>query len=105
MKFTVEEMLAKLPLPVNDRWKEGIWFQNAFTKGNFELELFAPKGKDYQTPHDRDEFYIIVRGTADLFIEKEKFSCEIGDALFVPATVEHHFENMSEDFATWVIFF
>lgn len=105
MKFTIEEMLTKLPLSATEKWKEGIWFKNAFTKGSFELEFFAPQGKDYQTPHDRDEFYIVVRGTADLFIEEEKFSCNIGDALFVPAEVEHHFENMSEDFATWVIFF
>lgn len=105
MKFTPEEFLAKLPLPANEKWKDGVWFTNAFTKGDFELEFFAPRGKDYQTPHDKDEFYIVVRGTAELFIENEKFACAVGDALFVPAKVEHHFENMSDDFATWIVFF
>jgi mannose-6-phosphate isomerase-like protein (cupin superfamily) len=38
-------------------------------------------------------------------IAGERFSCAVGDALFVPAQVEHRFENMSDDFATWVIFF
>jgi mannose-6-phosphate isomerase-like protein (cupin superfamily) len=32
-------------------------------------------------------------------------NCKKGDALFVPATMKHHFENFSEDFATWVIFY
>lgn len=105
MKFTVEEFLTKLPQPANEKWKDGVWFTNAFTKGEFELEFFAPRGKDYQTPHEKDEFYIVVRGTAQLLIENEKFPCETGDALFVPAKIEHHFENMSDDFATWVIFF
>ena len=105
MKFIVEEFLEKLPLPANEKWKEGVWFTNAFSKGDFELEFFAPKGKDYQTPHEKDEFYIVVRGAADLLIENERFSCALGDALFVPAKTNHHFENMTDDFAAWVIFF
>ncbi len=105
MKFTPEEFLSKLPLPADEKWKDGVWFTNVFAKGAFELELYAPRGTDYQTPHDKDEFYIIVRGTADLLIEGERFSCAVGDALFVPAKIEHHFEKTSEDFATWVIFF
>jgi Mannose-6-phosphate isomerase len=105
MKYTPAEFLDRLPLPADEKWKEGVWFTNAFTKGNFELEFFAPRGRDYQTPHEKDEFYIIVSGTADLLIENERFSCSPGDALFVPARAVHHFENMSDDFATWVIFF
>jgi mannose-6-phosphate isomerase-like protein (cupin superfamily) len=105
MKFTIEEFLAKLPRPANEKWKDGVWFTNAFSKGDFELEFFAPRGRDYQTPHDKDEFYIIVRGAADLLIENEKIPCALGDALFVPAKIEHHFENMSDDFAAWAIFF
>lgn len=105
MKFAVEDFLKKLPLPPDEKWKDGVWFTNAFTKGEFELEFFAPKGTDYQTPHDKDEFYIVARGAADLLIENERFFCAVGDALFVPAQIPHHFENMSEDFAAWVIFF
>jgi uncharacterized RmlC-like cupin family protein len=29
---------------------------------------------------------------------------QTGDALFVAAHVPHHFERMSEDFVTWVVF-
>lgn len=105
MKFTAAEFLEKLPLPADGKWKDGVWFTNAFKKGNFELEFFAPRGRDYQTPHEKDEIYIIVRGRADLFIENEKFACATGDALYVPAKTPHHFENMTDDFAVWVIFF
>ena len=105
MKFSVEELRARLPLPADEKWKDGVWFTNAFTKGAFELEFFAPRGKDYQTPHEKDEFYIIVGGTADLVTPGEVINCRSGDALFVAAGDEHHFENISDDFATWVIFF
>lgn len=105
MKFAIEEFLAKLPLPANEKWKEGVWFTNAFSKENFELEFFAPQGKDYQTPHEKDEFYIIARGTADLIKDNQTIDCRIGDAIFVAADENHHFENFSDDFATWVIFF
>lgn len=105
MKFSPKDFLAKLPLPADQKWKEGIWFTNAFTKNEFELEFFAPRGRDYQTPHEKDEFYIIVSGTADLRKEKEIINCRAGDAVFVAAGEAHRFENISEDFATWVIFF
>ncbi len=105
MKFTTNEFLAKLPLPADEKWKDGVWFTNAFTKGAFELEFFAPRGTDYQTPHEKDEFYIIISGAADLIKENEIINCQIGDAIFVEAGEKHYFEKISDDFATWVIFF
>lgn len=105
MKFTTEEFLAKLPLPPNETWKEGVCFTTAFRRDNISLEFFAPLGTDYQTSHDEDEFYFIVRGSGELIIENERFSCAVGDAFFVPKRVQHHFENFTADFATWAIFF
>lgn len=69
------------------------------------LVFFAPRGRDYQTSHDRDEFYFIARGTGELVIGNDRYNCSAGDAFFVPAEKEHRFENFSEDFATWAIFF
>lgn len=105
MKFTPEEFSAKLPLPADEKWKDGVWFTEAFAKVDFKLEFFAPRGTDYQTPHEQDEFYIIVQGNADLVKDAETVNCKAGDALFVAAQENHHFENISDDFATWVIFF
>lgn len=105
MKFSAEEFLEKLPLPADEKWTEGVWFTNAFSKGNFELEFFAPRGRDYQTPHEKDEIYVIVRGNGEFVKENEKVNFKTGDVLFVEAGASHHFENFSEDFAAWVMFF
>lgn len=105
MKFDSETFLAKLPLPADDKWKTGVSFTTAFRKGQVSLEFFAPRGTDYQTFHEEDEFYFIVSGTGTLLLEAERLRCAAGDAFFVPAKAYHRFENFSEDFATWVVFF
>ena len=105
MKFTIDEMLEKLPLPADEKWIDGVWDIEPIKKGHTKLVFFAPRGKDYQTFHDEDEFYFIARGKGELVIDSKKFSCEAGDSFFVPAKVPHHFENFSDDFATWAVFF
>lgn len=105
MKFSAEEILRELPLPANEKWKDGVWFKEIFKQGAFELEFFAPRRGDYQTPHEKDEFYLIISGNADLIKQYETVNCKTGDAVFVAAGEAHHFENISDDFATWVIFF
>jgi mannose-6-phosphate isomerase-like protein (cupin superfamily) len=105
MKFTIEEFLRKLPLPANDKWKDGVWDIEPFEKDGVKLVFFAPRGVDYQTLHDEDEFYFIVRGSGRLVIGEENFECTAGDAFFVAARVPHHFEKFSDDFATWAVFF
>ncbi len=105
MKFTIEEFFANLPFPADEKWKEGVWDVETFKRGKVSLVFFAPRGTDYQTFHDEDEFYFVVRGSGELIIGGKNFVCETGDALFVPAKTEHHFENFTDDFATWAIFF
>lgn len=73
--------------------------------GSMSIEYFAPKDKDTQQPHLQDEIYIIASGKSNFICGKEYFDCEKGDVLFVPAGMEHRFENFSDDFATWVIFY
>ena len=105
MKFTVEEFLKRLPLPANKKWKEGAWNVEPFKKGSVTLVFFAPRGTDYQTFHEEDEFYFIARGRGEIIIADERFGCESGDAFFVPAKARHRFENFTDDFATRAIFF
>jgi mannose-6-phosphate isomerase-like protein (cupin superfamily) len=105
MKFTIDEMLAKLPLPATEKWTEGVWDIEPFQRSNVKLVFFAPRDTDHQTFHDEDEFYFIVRGCGELVIADERFPFEPGDVFFVPAMVQHRFENFTEDFATWAIFF
>ncbi len=105
MKFTIDEMLGKLPLAADEKWKEGVWDLEPFAKSGVRLVFFAPSGSDYQTFHDQDEFYFIARGSGRLVIADESFAFTDGDVFFVKANVPHHFEDFSDDFATWAIFF
>ncbi|MFN2439116.1 MAG: cupin domain-containing protein [Chitinophagaceae bacterium] len=73
--------------------------------GTMQLKYYSPKLIDKQTPHSQDEIYIIATGHAMFNRAGEIINCKKGDVLFVPATIEHRFENLSDDFATWVIFY
>src|SRR5207237_5423026 len=72
---------------------------------NLALKLYAPRGTDPQTPHTRDEIYIIATGSGEFVRENERINFAPGDVLFAPAGVPHRFENFSDDFATWVLFY
>ena len=73
--------------------------------GSMTIEYFAPQEVDTQIPHKQDEIYIVIKGHSRFCRDGETTSCKKGDILFVPAGMEHHFENFSDDFATWVIFY
>lgn len=70
----------------------------------FDLGLYQPVEVDPQTPHARDELYIVARGSGRFVCAGETRSFATGDAFFVPAGTEHRFVDFSSDFATWVIF-
>lgn len=48
---------------------------------------------------------MIAKGSGTFIKDKEKILFTTGDVLFVPAKIEHRFENFTDDFATWVIFY
>ncbi|HUS02554.1 MAG TPA: cupin domain-containing protein [Chitinophagaceae bacterium] len=73
--------------------------------GSMSIEYFAPKDIDTQQPHKQDEIYVIASGSSQFFRNGEVIECNKGDVLFVPANMEHHFMNFTDDFATWVIFY
>ena len=105
MKFTVDDLLTQLPLPATEKWKDGVWDIEPFSEWGAKLVFFAPRGTDYQTSHEEDEFYFIARGSARLIIGNDTFDCAAGDAFYVAAGILHHFENISDDFATWAVFY
>lgn len=105
MKFTVKEMLQRLPLPANEKWKNGVQDLEPFSRNEVRLVFFAPRGQDFQTQHEDDEFYFIVRGTGEIVIGSERFAFTPGDVFFVAAGLDHRFENFTDDLATWAIFF
>lgn len=73
--------------------------------GGVDIEFYQPEGEDRQTPHDRDELYVIARGSGTFEYENEQHPFETGDVIRVPAHVPHRFAAFSQDFAAWVFFF
>jgi quercetin dioxygenase-like cupin family protein len=73
--------------------------------GTLELRYYAPRGEDKQTPHAQDEIYVVASGRGWFVRAGERVPFQTGDALFVAAGVEHRFEDFSDDFASWVIFY
>ena len=73
-------------------------------KAAFDLGFYRPIRFDKQTPHSRDEIYIIAEGTGQFQCGDEITDFVQGDVLFVPEGVEHCFKQFTFDFATWVIF-
>ena len=91
--------LARLPGPAGER------FANLFRRGTLSLEVYAPRGRDDQTPHDQDEIYIVLQGAGTFVCGPQREAFGPGDVLFVAAGVPHRFEDFSDDLAVWVIFY
>ena len=80
-------------------------FVKVLEHGGMEVELYAPRGVDRQVPHSRDELYVVVSGTGEFANGPDRHPFGPGDVLFVPAGVEHRFEDFTDDFAVWVVFY
>jgi mannose-6-phosphate isomerase-like protein (cupin superfamily) len=76
-----------------------------FRHGTLQVELSQPQARDAQTPHTRDEVYVVIRGTATFVHEGGREPCGPHDVLFAPAGLTHRFESVSEGFAVWVLFY
>jgi mannose-6-phosphate isomerase-like protein (cupin superfamily) len=73
--------------------------------GSMSVRWYAPKGADPQTPHDQDELYIVASGTGTYTVDGASMPFGPGDMLFAAAGQTHRFEDFSDDFATWVVFY
>ena len=93
------EALALLPTP------DGKRFVETFRHGSLVVELYAPRGHDPQTPHTRDELYVVVAGRGTFVCGGARSDFAAGDALFAPAGAVHRFEDFSDDLAVWVMFY
>lgn len=80
-------------------------FKLLFEHGTLQVEIYKPDKIDLQTPHTRDEIYVIASGTGTFINGDYQQPFEPGEVLFVPAGVDHRFVDFSDDFATWVFFY
>jgi mannose-6-phosphate isomerase-like protein (cupin superfamily) len=96
--MSLADALPLVPTPDKNR------YATVFKHGTLDIEIYAPRGVDPQTPHTRDEVYVVVSGSGEFVNGGVRTKFQTGDILFVPARVEHRFENFTDDFATWVLF-
>ena len=98
-RLTPSAALEKLASVVDRR------FVSLFRHGSLEVEIYKPVGVDRQQAHVRDEVYVVISGSGTFACGDVRRPFEAGELLFVPAGVEHRFEQFTPDFATWVIFY
>ena len=99
MQVTLAEALRRVPDAQGKR------FAVVLEHGTLSVEIYAPRGTDLQTPHTRDELYVVMSGSGRFVNGEGRHPFGPGDVLFVPAGVPHRFEDFSDDLAVWVIFY
>lgn len=76
-----------------------------FVDGDLEVRFAARPTNGPQVPHQRDELYVVAAGTGRYRVEDRVTVVGPGDLLFAAAHVAHGFEDISADFAVWVMFY
>lgn len=101
IRVTVEEAAARLP----HQDESPLRVATSLKRGSLLVKLYAPRGHDPQSPHTQDELYVVVSGRGEFVNGDDRHPFGPGDVLFVPAGRPHRFENFTDDFQTWVIFY
>jgi mannose-6-phosphate isomerase-like protein (cupin superfamily) len=107
---TVEHAFHSFHLPIDQarqrlQGQTGSRFVHLLRFGSMSIEYFAPVGVDGQQPHEQDEIYVVASGSGEFVNGSQRHRFTVGDVMFVPAGVAHRFENFSDDFAVWVVFY
>jgi mannose-6-phosphate isomerase-like protein (cupin superfamily) len=97
--LTGADALGQLPAPPAEQ------YVILFRHGTLTVGLYAPRGTDPQLPHARDEVYVVLQGRGTFVNGDSLRQFGPGDVLFVPAGQTHRFEDFTDDFATWVMFY
>ena len=98
-KIRLTEAQDSLPGP------QGELSVGVFEHGSLVVKLYAPRGHDDQTPHSRDEVYVVARGSGEFVCDGARQAFVPHDVLFAAAGVEHRFDHFTDDFAVWVFFY
>jgi mannose-6-phosphate isomerase-like protein (cupin superfamily) len=98
LKITIADAVGRLT-------QENTDYMRLLERESFDMGIYRPARVDAQTPHARDELYIVAAGSGDFVCGTETRTFAAGDVFFVPAGIEHRFMKFSYDFATWAVFF
>jgi mannose-6-phosphate isomerase-like protein (cupin superfamily) len=99
MRLSLQDALARVPGAKGER------FAVVFERGSVSAEVYAPRGTDPQSPHKRDELYIVAQGQGTFVCGARSDRFGPGDFLFVPAGVVHRFVDFTDDLVVWVVFY
>ena len=76
-----------------------------FVDGDLEVRFAARPTDGPQVPHLRDELYFVAAGRGRYRVADKVTDVGAGDVLFCAAHVPHGFEDISDDFSVWVLFY
>lgn len=76
-----------------------------FEHGTLTVKVYAPRGEDLQTPHTRDEVYVVIRGSGTFVHGESRESFRPDDFLFAAAGHPHRFEDFTDDLLLWVLYY
>lgn len=99
MRLSLQEALARVPGARGER------FAAVFERGSLNVEIYAPRGADPQSPHSRDELYIVAQGQGTFVCADRSDRFGPGDFLFAPAGAVHRFVDFTDDLSVWVVFY
>ncbi len=85
--------------------QQGDIYQRLYEHGTLQIGMYSPQHTDPQQPHTRDEVYVVASGSGWFVNGDQRHAFSTGDVLFVAAGVVHRFEDFTEDFSAWVIFY
>lgn len=88
----------------NLKWQPGRSAE-AFIDGDLEVRFTPAPSRGMQAPHERDELYFVAAGSGRFRVGDEVTAVGTGDLLFAAAHAAHGFEDFSNDFAVWIIFY
>lgn len=96
--FDVEQLKASLDS--DRRYKEFLRVPD-MSSGLYVLPAGAT---DLQKPHQEDEIYYVVRGSAQVQVGDSRHKIRTGNIVFVPARVDHRFFDITEELVLLVVF-
>ena len=76
-----------------------------FIDGDLEVRFAGAPTAAPQVPHERDELYFVASGHGRYRAEDNVSDVHAGDLLFAAAHAQHGFEDISDDFTVWVLFY
>lgn len=99
IRLAPDPFAARLPGPAGER------STMVFEHGTLTVKVYAPRGEDLQTPHTRDEVYVVIRGSGTFVHGESRESFRPDDFLFAAAGHPHRFEDFTDDLLLWVLYY